>query len=375
MRVLHVLLNLSVNGPEQAAVDIAAWREDDIEAHLAYLAEPSDGRQAAEGAGIEVHGPLGASGQSKACVAALQRLVDELDVDVVHSHLTYPGNWCAALRAGGKVRMVHSVREPVGELAWYGRKFLWPKIIARADRLVCECAAAETEVVAKYPAARGKTVVIPNGVDPTRAAARRTRGEVRSEMGIPSDAMIVLQVAPVTDRGKGHLVLIEAMRKVCNEFPYTYLLVSGELRNLGLLDELNERINGLELHRRVKLLAARDDVADLLGASDIFVAPALEGGAQPWLVEAMMAGLPVVATSVGACPEVVKDSETGILVAPGDGDALATAIMELSANAAWRQRLAAAGREMAMGSYTLEHVGAKHAGMYRALVAGEQAKT
>jgi glycosyltransferase involved in cell wall biosynthesis len=307
-------------------------------------------------------------------VVALQKLVDELDVDVVHSHMTYAGNWCAALRAGGKVRMVHSVREQIDRVAWYGRKFLWPKIIARADRLVCEYASVEADLVGKYSAAKGKTVVIPDGIDPNRAAASRTRADVRSEMGIPSDAMVVLQVAPVTDRNRGHLQLIEAMRKVCNEFPYTYLLVAGDLRNLGLLDELNERINGLELHRRVNLLAARDDVADLLGASDIYVAPALEDGEPTVLVEAMMAGLPVVATTVGACPEVVKDSETGILVPPGESDALATAIMELSANPAWRQRLAAAGKEMAMDTYSLERVGARHAEMYRALVAGEPAK-
>jgi glycosyltransferase involved in cell wall biosynthesis len=266
---------------------------------------------------------------------------------------------------------VHSLREQVDKLAWYGRKFLWPKIIARADRLVCECASVEVDVVKKYPAARGKTVVIPNGVDASRAAARRTRGDVRSEMGIPSDAMVVLQVAPLTDRSRGHLFLIEAMRKVYNEFPYTYLLVAGELRNPGLLDEMNQRINSLDLHRRVKLLGARDDVADLLGASDIFVAPSLEDDVPAWLVEAMIAGLPVVATAVGACPEVVTDSETGILVPPGEAGALATAIMELSANPVWRQRLAAAGREMAQDTYTLEHVGAKHAEMYRALVAGK----
>jgi len=84
-------------------------------------------------------------------------------------------------------------------------------------------------------------------------------------------------VAPLTDRSRGHLFLIEAMRKVYNEFPYTYLLVAGGLRNPGLLDEVNERINSLDLHRRagigVSVVAADSAHAvEVLDAAERLVA-------------------------------------------------------------------------------------------------------
>lgn len=368
MRVLHVVVNLDADGPERAAVDLAAQREKGVGQHLTYLAGEAGALEAAKARGVKLHGPLG-GGQAKACSAALRQMVEELKIDVVHSHLAPAAQW-SVKASGGKVRMVHTVREPMGKLSWTARKLVWPKIVAKASRLVCECTSVEEEVVGRFPAAKGKVVVIPEGVDPARAKARRSQKDVRSEMGLPSDAIVVLQVADITDRSKGHLTLVEAMRQVCNEFPYTYLLIAGDTRNQGLVEEVKEKIHGLELHRRVKLLGRRDDVADLLGASDVFVMPSTRARAPVIIVEAMMAGLPVVTTAVGSCGEMVKDSETGIVVPPGEAGPLATAIMELSTNSMWRQKLADTGRERALSTYALARVGAMHAEMYRAMMDG-----
>jgi glycosyltransferase involved in cell wall biosynthesis len=373
MRVLQVLTDLRDEGAEQAAVDLAGAREPGLEAHLVYLREPSEGRKAAEEHGVEVHGPLCGDARLKSCVAALKGLVRDLDTDIVHSHLTLPGIWCAALRRQGKVRMVHTAHERAGELSWAARKLQWPRIVARADRVVCLCGSLEAELVARYPAARGKTVVIPRGVDPRRVAPRRSREDVRREMGLPSDALVVLHVADVAHRSKGHIFVIDAMRQVCDEYPYTYLLVAGDLRDQALARELNQRIAGLDLQRRVKLLGARGDVPDLLGASDILALPSLHEAAPMTVVEAMMVGLPVVSTPVGACPEMVADGETGILVPPGNADALATAIMELAGKEPWRLRLGAAAKERALRLYSLEHTQALHAEMYRELLGQEEA--
>jgi glycosyltransferase involved in cell wall biosynthesis len=131
--------------------------------------------------------------------------------------------------------------------------------------------------------------------------------------------------------------------------------VAGEIARLGL-------------GAAVELLGARDDVQDLLAAADIFVLSSRSEGMPMTVLEAMAAGLPVVASAVGGVPEAVGDGETGTLVPPGDPDALGRALAVLVADAELRDRLGAAGRRRAEREFGLAGFRRAHLELYRAAV-------
>ena len=95
----------------------------------------------------------------------------------------------------------------------------------------------------------------------------------------------------------------------------------------------------LGLAEAVHFLGQRQDVPDLLNAMDIFVLPSYSEGVSLALLEAMAAGLPVIATAVGGLPEVVEDGVTGLLIPPRDAEALAGALERLLADPAWARKL------------------------------------
>jgi glycosyltransferase involved in cell wall biosynthesis len=168
-------------------------------------------------------------------------------------------------------------------------------------------------------------------------------------------ALLVLTVS-VLRQGKGLEVLIDAAGRVSigSPAPEVRVVVVGDGPAAGALRERAAAGEG-----RVLFTGFRSDVARLLAAADLFVLPTLDDAFPTVLLEAMAAGLPVIASDTGGVPEIVSargqgrargresTGETGRLVPPGDRAALATAIAELLADAPRRLALGEAGRRRA----------------------------
>lgn len=129
--------------------------------------------------------------------------------------------------------------------------------------------------------------------------------------------------------------------------------------------EVADEVAQLGLDGAVELLGARDDVADLLAGADAFVLSTDSEGLPMSVLEAMAAGLPVVASAVGGVPELVRDGETGALVPPRDPNALAAAIAGLAADADLRARLGDAARRRAEREFALPTFQRAHLDVYR----------
>ena len=136
-------------------------------------------------------------------------------------------------------------------------------------------------------------------------------------------------------------------------------------------DEVEAEARRLEVEGDVVLLGDRDDVAELLAAADAFVLSSRSEAMPMSVLEAMAAGLPVVASAVGGVPELVLDGETGLLVEPGRPDALAAAIGRLVADPAARRRMGDTGRRRVEEEFGVDACRARHVALYRSLLGAE----
>jgi glycosyltransferase involved in cell wall biosynthesis len=194
-----------------------------------------------------------------------------------------------------------------------------------------------------------RTVVIRNAVDVTGAPQAR-------HDGAPPTLITVGRLkAP-----KDPVTLLRALAALPTE-EFAALIV-GDGPDRPAVEELSARLG---LGGRVRLEGERRDVADLLAASDVFVLSSRSEGLPVSVLEAMAAGLPVVASDVGGVSELVIDGETGILVRPGDPDRLAEALEGLLSDPDRRRRLGEAGRARAERLFDLEQFRQAHLELYR----------
>jgi glycosyltransferase involved in cell wall biosynthesis len=196
---------------------------------------------------------------------------------------------------------------------------------------------------------RDRTVVIANAVDV--AGARRFRPAGRERPLIVSVGRLK---AP-----KDFLTLVRALGKLPPDS--VDAVIVGEGPDRGLLEQ---EIARLGLLGRIRLAGERNDVPELLAGADVFVLPSASEGMPVSVLEAMAAGLPVVASRVGGVPEQVTDGRTGLLVAPGDPDQLAAALGRLVDDGELRLRLGSAARARAEEAFDLEPFRRAHVELY-----------
>jgi glycosyltransferase involved in cell wall biosynthesis len=207
--------------------------------------------------------------------------------------------------------------------------------LSGVDRIIAVSREVEARYADELRVPRGKLVVVPNAVAVPKtvpepdAALRARRLDGRPDYRVLSPARL--------DEQKGHADLLAAAAEV----PEATFVMAGDG---PLRAELEEMARRLGVADRCLFLGQRDDVPALLAVSDLFVLPSHFEGLPVSVLEAMMAGRPVVATAVGGTDEAVVDGETGLLVPPRDPAALATAVRRLREQPELAQRLAAGGR-------------------------------
>lgn len=195
-------------------------------------------------------------------------------------------------------------------------------------------------VLNTFGAVAGKVVVISNCVDVQRYTRPVDRAAIRSRLGLPADAQVAALVATFKTQ-KGHRYLIEAAPAVVARFPQLHILLIGDGE---LHDELIALAAAAGMADHIHFLGLRQDIPDLLAASDCFVLPSLWEGLPMALIEAMAAGLPVIATAVSGSQEVIVDGESGLLIPPADVPALEAALLRLLSEPEYAARLGQAAQ-------------------------------
>jgi glycosyltransferase involved in cell wall biosynthesis len=346
LRVAHVIETLGTGGAERLVADVVRRLDRGrFESRVFPLEEPLDLRGEIESGAIAVDPILVAPRRRPvACARALARALRRFQPDLVHTHLYY-GNVMGriAARLAGGAPVVTTLHNPDytfearGTLLFRGRKLLDRLTGARNAALV----AVSRAVAEDFRRHMGweNIRVVPNGVDLLSFAPVR---DASAAGEWPSPGLRLLSVGRLHPQ-KGHRVLLDAIARARGAGASLSLLVAGEGAERAALEA---QAAALGLQGQVRF-AGRREVRPLLAAADVFVFPSLYEAAGIAMIEAMACALPVVASRAGGIPEVVEDGVSGILVAPGDADALARALAALAGDPERRRRLAAAARTRA----------------------------
>ena len=191
--------------------------------------------------------------------------------------------------------------------------------------------------------------VIPNGVPAPLAISPEERQSIRREIAGDENRVVIISVGRLV-QAKGYDDMIEAFAIVHQRDPRTILVIAGAG---SLFDKIKKKISDMQLEESVNCLGERSDISQLLAASDIYASSSHREGLPVALLEAMIAGLPIVATSVGDIPKVITP-ETGIIVPPHEPACLADALSDLI-NAPEKARMMGnAARSRAMQEYSLD---------------------
>lgn len=362
-RLAHMISSYQVGGLEQFALRVAA----------------SQGRAGHQPTLLAFHdGPLQSRAATAACPASLVTGADPV------RRLWSLWKWCRTW----KPELIHAHNTTVLHYAvlaawWSGAPLVltfhgWgkgtPRLPApyewsRTGAVVCVSDAAQAALATRCPRVRSRVIL--NGVEP--ANPTRDRQTVRAEMGVPDDQVVGIQVARI-DAMKGHDTAIDAMAWLQSEPPPGFRPESVTLWFVGdgpVRADREARVRAAGLtEAQVRFLGQRADVPDLLAASDFFLLPSITEGLPLSMLEAMSAGLAVVATPVGGIPEVVTDGVQAILTPVGDAPSLARAIAQLVRDPELRARLGEAGRERAERDFSFRQMLEDYQEIYSRLLGG-----
>ena len=207
-----------------------------------------------------------------------------------------------------------------------------------------------------------KLTLIYNGVDSAPFEfARSQRTTIRRKLGIRPHEPVVIVIANLIPY-KGHGVVIRAAKQVIAKIPECRFLLAGEDR--GILKDLKNQVMDMGISERVMFLGQRNDIPQLLAASDLSVLASYEEGFSNVVLESMAAGLPVVATDVGGNREAVLDGVTGGLVKPGDPATLAEKIILTLNDPAGANLQGNQGRLRVKRQFTIEKMIDAHLKLY-----------
>ncbi|HEX6272187.1 MAG TPA: glycosyltransferase [Polyangiaceae bacterium] len=365
MIIAHVLSSFGLGGQEKVALDLATKQRHAGHFVMAVsLAAPPEGPIAPEfrRAGVRAETVAKGDGVDASLPVRLAALLRAEHVDVVHTHnphaLIY-GAPAAGLARAAIVHTKHGANPDVARRRWLRRV---------ASTLVDACVAVTPTLAAM--ARRDQDCnpellhVIPNGIDMRRFAPRaEARRRIRTELGIPEDAWVVGTVGRLAPE-KDHGLLIDAMAPLLDERRHLVIVGDGSER-----DALRKRVDGTLRGAYVHLTGARDDVESLLAAFDTFVLSSKTEGLPLVLLEAMATELPVVSSSVGGIPDVIRHDSTGFLFPSGDKNALTKELLRVFGSPELGRRIGTAGRHAVTETHSIERMFESYDALYRSVLA------
>lgn len=367
MRLMQLVLSLEIGGTERLVVDLARRLRGETEIALCCLDRLGVWGEELQREGIPLYCLQRRHGVDLRAVWRLGGMLRRQRIDLLHCH-QYSAFFYGALA---------SVLSPSTKVLFTEHGRAYPDIVSRkralGNRLLAPLADGITSVsqavklalvnLEQLPARRIQVVY--NGVEPRLyTVPPETAAVQRAALGIAPNELAIGTVGRL-DPVKDHLTLIEAFVIVRRQLPQVKLFIVGDGEMRATLERAI-RLHHLE--QAVSILGFRADIPLLLSAFDVFALASRNEGMPVTILEAMAAGLPVVATAVGDNPSIVEDGTTGRLCPSEQPGQFAQGLIELLRDESARRRMGIAGRERLLQRFTSERMLKQYRSIYDSLM-------
>ena len=232
------------------------------------------------------------------------------------------------------------------------------RVVPRVTRIAAISGCVADGVAAQHPRAGDITTLVYNGVDSEHFWAERPRTEVRRELDLPDDALVIGAVGQLVP-WKRHDLFIEAAAHVLVHLPKArFLIVGADLfgEHPDYVHSLRSLRESLGLRDHVTFTGYREDIASVMGAMDLLVHPAEKEPLGRVLIEAMSLGIPCVAVDECGPAEIIEDGHCGVLVTVGDPQTISARVVEMAGRQGALERMGEKARARVRDLFTAERM-------------------
>jgi sugar transferase (PEP-CTERM/EpsH1 system associated) len=374
IKIMHVLNSLSVGGTERMLVSLVNRMDSERFEHLVCCVSQRGEAASLLAAEVRCFDMGKGAGRDLLMPRKIASLIQSERPDIVHTRSWAGVDGVIAQRVArlitGNSRLVHS--EHGRNLPYIHCEPFKSKVVRRivyhlADVVFTVSDELRDHYCRETGFATERVRVIPNGVEIARFDEADPRG-VREELGIAADDFAIGMVSRL-NATKDLLTLARAFERLARSAAEAKLklVMVGEGEERKMIEQFAAEH---DLQRQILLTGTRHDVPRLLRAMDAFALPSLSEGLSGAILEAMCARLPVVATAVGANPELVSEGESGFLIEPRDDAAMAERLSRLVADRDLARNFGLAGRRRIEQHYSLDRMVQRYEELYSSLVPG-----
>jgi L-malate glycosyltransferase len=373
-RLLFVIGTLEVGGAETQLVElICRLNRERFDPALCCLGETGPLAPRVEASGARIYALRFKGFKQRSYVASFPHVLRTLwrfwrtirkeRPEILHAMLFWAYILSAFVGRTARVPVIVASRRSLGLFKAEKPHFLFIERMANrlTDLVIANSAAVRMDAIEREHLDRKRVLVVYNGLDFQRF---RARNAIAPELSVEPKVLVVANLIAY----KGHRHFLAAWPGVLRRFPQARAQFAGQG---PMLESLLHQANELGIAQAVDFLGRRSDVPELLEKCDLYVHPSLEEGYSNAILEAMAAGVPIVATAVGGTVEAITDGETGLLVPPADAAALERAMVRMLDDRAAAARMANRAAAVARSRYDMDHVVERYEAIYAQLAAGD----
>ena len=326
--ILYLTSSSAIGGAERLVLDTVARLDRNIFApRVASLFGPGDLTERCRAIHVEAHNLNLRSLCRIGEIRKLKTLLKRIRPDIIQSCGLRADIWGRMFKkiSGAKcfVSTIHNV-DPWRQ--WY-HVLLDRGTACRTDLFIAVSEAVRKTRIEreKFPPEKIRTIY--NGIDARQYENLPERVTARAVFGLSESDAPVIGILANLRKQKGHLDVIDTLPSLCNQFPAIRFIFAGKDYTEG---EAARRAAERGVKEHIVFPGFIDDPKHLFGAADMFLLPSYWEGMPVSVLEAMAAGVPIIATPVGGVPEIIEDGKTGLLIPPGDREALLNALATLA---------------------------------------------